>query len=72
MEYENRNKNRDRYYGLRIGDTVKVDWFDGELIVVAYGGSDNNSIYLMNEWGDGKKCTAEECKIIKKCEEIKQ
>ena len=70
MEWKNRNIKRNRNYGLRIGDTVELSTF-GEKIraeVVAYGGMDNNMVFVRADNGDGCSVTAEECTLIKKCE----
>lgn len=54
MENKDKNINRTRYYGLRVGDIVTIKLFSGnsnkfedvEVEVVGYSGFDNNSIYV--------------------------
>jgi len=64
------NKKRTRYYGLRIGDTVKVKAYNIETAEVAeYGVFDNNRVYIKLPDGEKISCVAEWCKIIKKVED---
>lgn len=68
------NVNRNRYYGLRIGDTVKLSAsfspIDNTIAeVVEYGFMDNNRVYVQLEDGEKIKWTAEHCKIITKVED---
>lgn len=70
------NVNRNRYYGLRIGDTVKLDFYkvrkeDADVIaeVIEYGAMDNNRVYVRFEDGKETGCVAEWCTIIKKVED---
>jgi hypothetical protein len=73
------NKNRSRYYGLRVGDIVRRHvGFSNEkkdntiYKVVQYGFGDNNRIYLKAPTGEIIKEVAEWCTIISKVEEIKK
>lgn len=63
------NKNRNRYYGLRIGDIVEVKTLSGTILkckVIAYGFMDNNRVHLRKLWSRKVfSWTAEGCKIIK-------
>ena len=66
------NKNRTRYYGLRVGDIVeeylgKECSREGE--VIEYGFMDNNAVIVKNKFGDHVKCVAEWCTIIRRVEE---
>jgi len=68
------NVNRNRYYGKRIGDTVKLSASFSPINntiaeVVEYGFMDNNRIYVKLENGETIKWTAEHCDIIKKVED---
>lgn len=67
------NEDRNRYYGLRIGDTVEYAYLNGNKCtgkVIGYDIGDNNAVYVKRRKG-GKptKCVAEWCKIIKKVED---
>lgn len=65
------NKERRRYYGLRVGDKVKESWcgthIEGE--VVEYGFMDNNSVMVKDQNGEIRKCVAEWCEIIQRVDE---
>ena len=67
------NVKRNRYYGLRKGDKIKV--FDtrgklwGESEVLDYVVGDNNSVIIKNINGEPIEWTAEYCEIIKKIED---
>ena len=73
MAKEFDNKERNRYYGIRVGDDV-VERFNNRAVVrgevVAYGFMDNNAV-TVKELGTGRlhKCVAEWCEITKKVEE---
>ena len=69
------NKNRSRYYGLRVGDIVQRDMYGNDekkYKVIQYGFGDNNRIYLKAPTGEIIKEVAEWCTIISKVEEIKK
>ena len=69
------NKERHRYYGLRVGDLVQIRtgmqnnpiMIDAE--VIAYGFLDNNRVILKLESGEETSWVAEWCKIITKVED---
>ena len=69
------NQHRKRYYGLRIGDTVdcgdsRLQQFSGEAKVVAYGGTDNNSVFIHIPGREKPlRCVAEWLNLIKKVED---
>lgn len=66
------NAGRNRYYGKRIGDTVKLSFYpiDNTIAeVIEYGAMDNNRIYVKLENGETIKWIAEHCTIIKKVED---
>lgn len=67
------NEDRNRYYGLRVGDIVKSTWIkdEPELEVIEYGHGDNNRIYLKSPSGKTYSPTAESCDIITKLEDRK-
>lgn len=66
------NEERKRYYGLRIGDIVDcslcaLKQFQGEGKVVAYGGSDNNCVYVqVSDKEKPIKCVAEWLHLVTK------
>lgn len=68
------NKDRTRYYGLRIGDLVKLngvfgkEFKDGKAEVVDYG-SDNNRVQIKSEKGFITDWVAEWCDIVTKVED---
>jgi|SRR5690606_20020673 len=70
------NENRDRHYGLRKGDFVKIKkGFPIEkaipCIVIEYGYLDNNSVYLRDlTTGQRLRWTAEHCELVVKVEDI--
>ena len=73
MSKEFTNENRNRYYGLRIGDIVMPLIIGSKknektATVVYYGIMDNNAVYLMFENKEVKKWVAEWCDIIRKIE----
>ena len=72
FEWETRNINRDRAYGLRIGDIVKARGLDRRIIenleVVGYCG-DNNKVYVRNEYGSVTDWVAEWCELVTKVED---
>ena len=78
MEQDNKDINikRNRYYGIRIGDTVKYgvpgqpDTYD-TYTVVGYFNLDNNRVILKDEHGTEKPGVAEWCEIITKVEDKK-
>ena len=69
------NKERNRYYGLRIGDIVSPkgidgkEWSKGKAEVIEYGFMDNNAVYIRVEDGTETKWVAEWCEIITKVED---
>ena len=65
------NINRNRYYGLRIGDTVSVEVPNKTIQaeVVEYSGFDNNRVYIKFEDGRITDWIAEHCTIITKVED---
>lgn len=72
---KNKNKKRNRYYGLRIGDIVSPisfnrEWDKGKAIVIGYNLMDNNSVYI-KALSDGTetKWVAEHCVIVTKVED---
>ena len=75
MENKFDNKDRRRYYGLRIGDTVSAKGVDGKEFkkgdVIDWGVMDNNAVYLKFEDGTESKWVAEWCEIITKVEDKK-
>ena len=68
------NSNRDRYYGLRVGDVVKplysVGMNFGECKVIELIPMDNNSVLLESKLGKKFEWIAEWCDIITKVEDI--
>ncbi|RPI82260.1 MAG: hypothetical protein EHM34_07210 [Nitrosopumilales archaeon] len=71
MERHFDNINRNRYYGLRIGDIVQLDFTTPSLRgeIFEYGFMDNNRVYIKMEDGRETSWTAEWCKIIEKVED---
>lgn len=69
------NKERRRYYGLRIGDLIEVIGFHGipnkNAEVIQYGFGDNNRVYVEYEDGTQGREVAEYCKILTKVEDRK-
>jgi hypothetical protein len=71
------NAERRRYYGLRIGDTVKLDFFyynkkeeENPLAeVIEYGAMDNNRVHVRLENGKEMDYVAEWCTIVEKVED---
>jgi hypothetical protein len=69
------NKDRNRYYGLRVGDLVQIEAglqsapkiLNAE--VIDYGFMDNNRVVLKLERGEETDWVAEWCKIITKVED---
>lgn len=72
------NDDRNRAYGLRIGDLVSPQWQGmessiGKCTVIAIGvGGDNNRVKLENEDGESHKWVAEHCEIITKVEDMEE
>jgi hypothetical protein len=69
------NENRNRYYGLRKGDTVNAMGMQREVrhanaIVKDYGFMDNNCVILQTAEGKEVKYVAEWCEIVKKVEDM--
>lgn len=65
------NVNRNRYYGVRVGDTVELS-FSSKTIkaeVTGYDFMDNNRVYVKTEDGTNTSWVAEWCKIITKVED---
>lgn len=74
MTVKDENKDRRRYYGVRVGDRViyGIPGFpdtDGEYEVVGYGFLDNNRVILKDANGKEVKAVAEYCRIISKVED---
>jgi hypothetical protein len=65
------NIDRNRYYGLRIGDIISVEFpsMNSLAEVVDYGG-DNNRVYIKLEDGTITDWVAEYCTIITKVEDL--
>ena len=67
------NESRNRYYGLRKGDTVKLQFShqNPEPIaeVIEYGFMDNNRVYVKLENGEETDWVAEWCEILIKVED---
>lgn len=67
------NKERRRYYGLRVGDTVRLLYGprpEPVATVIEYGIMDNNAVYVRLHSDDRViKWTAEHCDIITKVED---
>ncbi len=67
------NENRDRYYGKRKGDIIKVHSVSGmvwgESEVLDYVPGDNNSIIIKSKDGTPIDWVAEWCDIIIKVED---
>ncbi len=65
------NENRNRYYGLRVGDTVELGFGKDKpkAEVIAYGFMDNNRVYVKLEDGSETDYVAEWCKILIKVED---
>ena len=70
-KFQDRNKERLRAYGLRIGDIVELTYHKGvkELAEVVAYASDNNRIFIRTQEGHGRGRTAEECKLVTKVED---
>ncbi len=66
------NIDRNRYYGLRIGDLVSpknphgTEWYKGQAVVVAYTMDNNRVIIRATGCGTEIGWTAEWCEILKK------
>jgi len=75
MEFTNENRNR--YYGLRVGDIVSPkmvdgkEWHKGQSKVIALGVIDNNSVQIKASDGTEVEWVAEWCDIVTKVENIK-
>jgi hypothetical protein len=72
MEKQFDNKDRNRYYGLRIGDIVDLKGADGKVCqpnaeVIEYG-SDNNRVEVRLMSGNTCDWVAEWCDIVVKVE----
>ncbi|MCF6174850.1 MAG: hypothetical protein L3J71_03680 [Victivallaceae bacterium] len=67
------NPDRNRYYGLRIGDYVE-EKVNGKVVtrgtVSACTPADNNCAYVTTIEGEKIKCVAEYCSIIRKVEDM--
>ena len=69
------NKDRNRYYGLRVGDTVKQKYLVGGNIiadVIELCQGDNNRVVLRLADGAEIRQVAEWCEIIEKVEDKQQ
>jgi hypothetical protein len=66
------NKDRDRYYGLRKGDTIRVHSLNGTVwgtsVVLDYT-SDNNRVIIESRDGSPIDWVAEWCEILTKIED---
>jgi hypothetical protein len=59
------NKDRSRYYGLRIGDIVKAESLNpNELYTIIDYGKDNNRVIIQSKDGKIIEWVAEWCEII--------
>lgn len=69
MEFKNEERNR--YYGLRVGDIVTVPMFVGrkKAEVIGLHAGDNNGVQVHMEDGTERKEVAEWCDIITKVED---
>jgi len=69
------NKERHRYYGLRIGDLVELNYTQKpeppKAEVIEYCAGDNNRVLLRLEDGSETDWVAEWCTIITKVEDRK-
>jgi hypothetical protein len=68
------NVDRDRYYGLRVGDIVDLKSIDGKILyenaeVINYGFMDNNRVMVKLVSGSETNWVAEWCAIIIKVED---
>lgn len=64
------NKERRRYYGLRVGDIISCDFLDiKQAEVVEYGFMDNNAVYVKEANKKVRQVVAEWCHIITKVED---
>lgn len=68
---EFKNENRNRYYGIRVGDLVKCKYtFNQDTIykVVHLSALDNNRVYLQEDGKEPFEAVAEHCEIVKMVE----
>lgn len=69
------NEERRRYYGLRIGDIVdcstsNLKQFHETAEVVAYGGTDNNAVFVKKaSHKEPIRCVAEWLNLVQKVED---
>lgn len=66
------NKERNRYYGLRVGDIVSVPMFAGKRSkaeVIELHAFDNNGVQVRMEDGTERKEVAEWCDIVVRVED---
>lgn len=67
------NKDRKRYYGLRIGDEIEVMSLNGTVWgnseVLDYDPFDNNKVIIKSKNGNPIDWVAEWCKVIKRVED---
>ncbi len=65
------NAERNRYYGLRLGDTVTSKAYKelGVCTVVEYGHLDNNRVIVEDATGKKFPIVAEWCSIVTKIED---
>jgi hypothetical protein len=69
------NEDRSRYYGLRVGDTVKPKaisggmWKEGISEVVNYCPGDNNRVMIKSKTGIVTDWVAEWCEIVERVED---
>lgn len=72
------NKDRTRYYGLRVGDLVSPkgldgkEWNKGACEVINYGIGDNNKVEIKAKDGTITDWVAEWCDIITKVEDLQK
>ena len=65
-------QDRNRYYGLKVGDIVTVSGLEGQHEVVRYGVSDNNRVIVKSVKVDSVeyRAVAEHCTVITKVDDI--
>jgi hypothetical protein len=66
------NENRNRYYGIRVGDIVTSRLYGSDFHgrVIKYGFLDNNMVVVLTDSGEEKRCVAEWLQIETKVEDI--
>lgn len=68
------NVDRDRYYGLRVGDTVNLRGLDGKILfenveVINYGFMDNNRVEVRLANDNTTDWVAEWCEVVIRIED---